>query len=230
MGNGKILIRIRQNEAYLARWVELVREQETRGLMTYLLRQIMLHYIRYGEIICIGKIHYSLEEYAERNRTIVLTAYIQDCPEIQEWIDENVRYGNTKNSTLVRDILKRAVQVVADDQPEWIPSFFDIDVINRKSSGLTRINTHFDEGMPSAVAVPREHFESGILSQKPSGGVGVTERESGHESVEINPAPSVRASGSEEDRASDTQLPHRDADIHNQEIMGTGFRRKRKKT
>lgn len=224
MGNmRRILVRIRKNEAYLARWVELVRNMETRGLMSAIIKQAVLHYVRYGEIICIGKIHYSLQEFEQANKTIILTTYIKECPEIEEWLEYCAKSGNSKAGMVIRDIIKMAVEVVENDQPEWVPSFYDLDVLNRKGDNADKVSllNRQREQLYQQKYKPDTTGISPVIQQNPATEV-MTEKKPEQEEkkevpVETEPAvePAVKVHASR-------------SDVHNQEIMGTGFRRKKR--
>lgn len=219
----RISVRVRKKDAYFAHWLYVVKKQDVRGLMGFLIKQLLIHYINYGEIVCVGKIHYSEEEFNNASKVPVISTYVDDSPEILEWLKQ-LKASKSKMGAVIRDILKLSIEIIPDNEPEWIPSFFDFDLINRKKMSGFAVTSVLEE---SVQKIP---IEKGNIKTLHSGN---------------NTSDSKVPEVTEADKVSDKILLTEEKEEHyhsragmvqgivpenhNREILGTGFRRKKKK-
>lgn len=116
-------IRARKRDVVLNKWWRAVKDEE-EGLLSILIREAVLHYIRTKSFKDIGHIYVSKEDEA-LSQTHSINVWIGGCEEIKDWIS-----GLDKNcnlAQLLREILRRSITLVSSPTEEWIPGYLEME-------------------------------------------------------------------------------------------------------
>ena len=120
-------IRLRKKDGILITWRNAVLDQNDRGLLSFLFKKAIIHYIKTGNTLCIGKIYLPDRIMIEKEPS--LNVFIGDSSEILELVSNNAR----ASSKLLREILKQSIQIVDGMEEQWIPTYLDIERMERTS-------------------------------------------------------------------------------------------------
>lgn len=112
-----------RRDSNIAQWCVLVKEQWSGGI-SYLVKKAIRNYMEHGTFICIGKIHQCVEEERILSQQPYISLWIGDSPDIEQWIDM-VGKNSIRPSTLMREIIRKSIIIIPDNEDEWIPSCLD---------------------------------------------------------------------------------------------------------
>ena len=116
-------IRARKRDVVLNKWWRTVKDEE-EGLLSILIREAVLHYIRTKSFKDIGHIYVSKEDEAF-SQSHSINVWIGGCEEIKNWIS-----GLDKNcnlAQLLREILRHSITLVSSPSEEWIPGYLEME-------------------------------------------------------------------------------------------------------
>lgn len=127
----------------IAQWCVLVKEYWDGGI-SYLTKKAIRNYMNHGTFICIGKIHKCKDEASVLSQQASISLWLGDSPDIEQWM-ELISSRSIRPSTLIREIMRKSISIVPEDEPEWIPTCLDFgtdvfDIIN--SSQNKTIENH----------------------------------------------------------------------------------------
>lgn len=111
-----------------------VDQLEDRGRLSFLIKFALLHYIKTGTFVTIGKIRYNPHEQYVSNQKIAL--YIKDTPEIGTWV-QRLKQENNRSNRVIIEIVSKSISVVDDPSEEWIMSYYEAETLKY---GITLTN------------------------------------------------------------------------------------------
>ena len=118
-------IRFRKRDGILISWRNAVANQNDRGLLSFLFKKAIIHYINTGDTICVGKIYLPDRILIEEKNS--LNVFIGDAPEIIDFVSRNAK----ASSNLMREILKQSIQIAERMEEQWVPTYLDIEKMER---------------------------------------------------------------------------------------------------
>lgn len=122
----------------IARWCILVKEQWSGG-MSYLIKKALRSYMNQGSFICIGKIHKCTDEKSVLSQQPCISLWLGDSPDIEQWI-KLTSNQSIRPATLMREIIRKSITIVPDEEAEWIPSCLDFGTDIFDIANSTRIS------------------------------------------------------------------------------------------
>lgn len=121
------IIPVGPKEAIIQKWLEVVRTRK-ENTISFLVEQAILSYIKKGEFIVVGKIHFNSKEDVYEKRTSI-NLYFDEGSEIATWL-EQIKGSSIKATAVIREIIKHSIIVVAESEEEHIPSYLEFDLLN----------------------------------------------------------------------------------------------------
>ena len=122
----------------LLRWNYLASRND-EAIRSYLIRTVIMRYLHNESPIIIGKICI-LPEIAEDMKKLAPVKFNlvkSDDPEINAWF-EQMSEQNIKVAKVIKELMKRSLEIVASPAEEWVPSYFEIDLfLNKYRRGVT---------------------------------------------------------------------------------------------
>lgn len=148
-------IRLRKKDGILISWRNAVLDQNDRGLLSFLFKKAIIHYVKTGDTLCIGKIY--LPDRILIEKEVSLNIFIGDSPEIMDLVSNNAK----ASLNLLREILKQSIQIADRMEEEWIPTYLDIEKIERTN--------HFTAPIHTMSSIPAERqVQKSVEFQKKS--------------------------------------------------------------
>lgn len=128
-------------DAAIARWSMLIRESWDGG-QSYLIKRALIGYINARIYTCIGKVHCN-PEIAASVKYGPICIWLKDSPQIVEWINSLTAAG-LRPVVVMREVLRHCIEVVPEDEPEWVPSCLDQEF---QMGMLDILNTQYEQAM-----------------------------------------------------------------------------------
>lgn len=151
--DNKKTISLGRKDALIKYWIIRIKnENEEDGMLSFLVKQALLYYIRYQDFVVISKIHFSKEDSNiittdTNGKRMAINLWLSDYPEILEWIEQISQRG-FKSSSLIREIIKKSILIAPDEEPEWFPTYCDFDMVsqlNKLSTLLKNTDSNNEE-------------------------------------------------------------------------------------
>ncbi len=91
------------------------------GSVSTIIKFALRAYVKTGSFCCIGKVHAS----SNAKKVIPVPIYTGDAPELMEWL-KKVSNSHVKKADVVKEILQRSIQIIPEEEEEWLPSWMDM--------------------------------------------------------------------------------------------------------
>lgn len=133
-------------DAAIARWSMLIRENWDGG-QSYLIKRALTGYINARTYTCIGKVHCN-PEIAASVKYGPICIWLKDSPQIVAWTNSLAEAG-LKPVVVMREVLRHCIEIVPEDEPEWVPSCLDQEF---QMGMLDMLNTQYEQAMKKQVS------------------------------------------------------------------------------
>ena len=160
----------------IAQWCVFVKEYWDGGI-SYLTKKAIRNYMNHGTFICVGKIHKCKDEASVLSQQASISLWLGDSPDIEQWM-ELISGRSIRPSTLIREIMRKSINIVPEDEPEWIPTCLDFgtdvfDIINSSQSKAIEESpepTHNTPVVPVKSSIEREpaHRPADTMASTPA--------------------------------------------------------------
>lgn len=118
-------IRLGERDGDLIKWVTLVSKQDNKKVH-YLIKQALVSYINNGKFVEIGRIKYNPSSSERCSEPLPINLWVKDSKTIQNWM-KSLAEKQVNVSVMVREIMRKSITIINDEQEEWIPDYLDFD-------------------------------------------------------------------------------------------------------
>ena len=180
-----------KQDVVLIRWNHLAAKQGF--VRSGLVRLVIKRYIHNEPPVIIGKvcINPKIEHEMLQLAPVKYNLVRSEDPEINEWFKEMAR-KKVRVAALVKELMKRSIVLVGTLEEEWIPSYFDIEVMNNNIQLPSSYATSYLEDIKPQMNVgwkPARKEETAKVEVKQ---VGELLKEEG---ISIEPIKPIKAEG-----------------------------------
>lgn len=116
----------KKRDVAIAQWAILIKN-DWEGGISFLAKHAIRRYINGEDFACIGKIHLPKnDEAALSQQPSISLRFGGDAYDIVQWLEACQNRGIAA-STMIREILRKSIQIIPDTEDEWLPNCLDFD-------------------------------------------------------------------------------------------------------